>query len=65
MKVQIEAREHPELQRLIFNGGVWSDWGDMRFCIHGEKLRWSCDECDEWFKRHPAKRKKEARGFTM
>jgi len=32
--------------RLVFAGGLWTEW-DLEFCIHGEKLRWSCDQCDE------------------
>jgi hypothetical protein len=34
--------------RLIFTGPVWDEW-DLTFCIHGIKLRWSCDECDDHF----------------
>ena len=31
--------------RLIFYGEIWDEW-DLSFCIHGEKLRWECDNCD-------------------
>lgn len=46
--------------KLIFSGfGVWDDWDheyDLAFCIHGEKLRWTCDDCDEYFIKNPKHR---------
>lgn len=32
-------------RRLIFAGDCWDEW-DLTFCVHGVKLRWSCDVCD-------------------
>lgn len=32
--------------KMVFAGGLWDEW-DITFCIHGEKLRWTCDHCDE------------------
>lgn len=37
-------------RRLVFTGLIWDEW-DHTFCVHGEKLRWSCDECDEALER--------------
>lgn len=55
MKIKIEVKivKVPQL-RLIFTGIIW-DSQDLQFCIHGEKLRWTCDDCNEYFRR---KRKK-------
>lgn len=35
-----------EAGRMLFAGPIWDEW-DLQFCIHGEKLRWTCDECNE------------------
>jgi len=57
MKIQIEAKVEQsgahgnDNPRLIFSGPLWDEW-DLEFCIHGEKLRWGCDECDEYFEKH-------------
>ena len=32
--------------RIVFCGGLWDEW-DISFCVHGEKLRWQCDECEQ------------------
>lgn len=49
--IAIESGTKP---RLVFTGYVWKDWGDsITFCIHGEKLRWTCDWCDEHFAKNP------------
>lgn len=32
--------------RLVFTGELWDEW-DLEFCVHGEKLRWRCDACEE------------------
>lgn len=38
--------------RLVPTGPVWDEW-DLTFCVHGEKLRWTCDCCDEHFEKNP------------
>lgn len=67
MEIDIEAkaipRHHEHLgnsqPRLLFVGKVWKEW-DLNFCIHGEKLRWGCDWCDEYFEEHPDERPPDA-----
>lgn len=43
--VSIEAvwssQEPPRLIQIFDNGDVCDEW-----CIHGIKLRWSCDKCE-------------------
>lgn len=59
MKIQIECKaitpgpSGNSKPRLIFTGTVWDEW-DVEFCVHGEKLRWGCDDCDEHFQKNPA-----------
>lgn len=59
MKIQLECKAVPpgpagnSKPRLVFSGSLWDEW-DHTFCVHGEKLRWTCDECDEHFERNPA-----------
>jgi len=54
MKIEIEAKELEagekgnSFRRLIFSGPIWDEW-DLEFCIHGEKLRWRCDDCEAHF----------------
>lgn len=46
----VGTREDP---RLVFTGPIWDDWSDdIQFCVHGEKLRWTCDECADHFAKH-------------
>lgn len=58
MKLPMECRAVPpgpagnSKPRLLFAGGLWAEW-DLTFCIHSEKLRLGCDECDEHFERNP------------
>lgn len=40
-------------RRLVFDGPLWKEW-DHTFCIHGEKLRWQCDTCNERLNETPA-----------
>lgn len=32
--------------RLVFMDDAWV-WDEQQACIHGLKLRWTCDRCDE------------------
>lgn len=48
---EIDARsalDVNEKPRLLFNGILWREH-DLQCCIHGEKLRWACDECEQFF----------------
>jgi hypothetical protein len=65
MKIEVEAKVLAPGESVFGNtepklvpaGGVWEkSFGSegTTFCIHGEKLRWSCDDCREYFNgRHP------------
>lgn len=44
--VHIHRREN----RFVFDGPHWAEQ-DFQGCIHAEKLRWSCDYCDEMAKK--------------
>lgn len=52
MKIQLDCKAIPSgpagnsRPRLVFTGPLWDAW-DHTFCVHGEKLRWTCDDCDE------------------
>lgn len=54
MKVTLDAKEVQPGElgntepKLIFTGPIWDDFG-ISFCVHGEKLRWSCDACEDHF----------------
>ena len=54
MKATVEAEW--EDGRLVFSGKLWREM-DVQVCIHGEKLRWTCDECAEAFGKRQSKRK--------
>lgn len=60
IKVECDAIRSSECDgpRLIFTGPVWSEW-DITFCIHGVKLRWNCEWCDEYFAHQPGIEKEE------
>jgi len=49
-KHSIIMRCREENNRLIADDFEWPEW-DQQWCIHGEKLRWTCDWCEEYFKR--------------
>lgn len=34
--------------RIVLDGGLWKEM-DLQVCVHGEKLRWTCDLCAEFF----------------
>lgn len=36
-------------RRLLFSGLL--EQADIQVCCHGEKLRWTCDSCVEWFEK--------------
>jgi len=46
--------------RVVFDCfGWWGHWeNEIYFCIHGEKLRWTCDDCAEFMEEHEKKWKK-------
>ncbi len=54
LKIEIEVQPikagemSNDKPRLLFCGPIWSEW-DLQFCVHGEKLGWQCDYCDEYF----------------
>lgn len=52
MKITLEA----ELSdgRLVFTDERWKEL-DLQVCVHGEKLRWTCDDCDEAVRSRKAK----------
>lgn len=52
MTVMLDAEwaTDTETPRLVFSGPCWKEM-DLQVCIHGEKLRWTCDHCDEMAKR--------------
>jgi hypothetical protein len=60
LTIQIEAKaiRDGSNPRLMFSGELWDDM-DAQFCVHGCKLRWSCDDCDEYFRKHPTSIPKE------
>lgn len=31
----------------------WADETDRYYCVHGEKLRWTCDHCKEFYEQNP------------
>jgi hypothetical protein len=55
VKLTVEAKElkpgsgHGNLSsRLVFTGERWKT---LDVCIHGQRLRWQCAECIEYFKK--------------
>lgn len=44
--VHCRVVKHGDQFRMIPAGFHWHDQ-DPPFCIHGVKLRWSCDYCDD------------------
>ena len=63
MKLSLDAKALPPSSgrgnlssRLVFTGERWQS---LDLCIHGQQLRWQCEECIEYFKgREKAKQKK-------
>jgi len=63
VKLSLEASELPPgsgrgnlSSRLVFTGERWKT---LDVCVHGQRLRWQCAECIEYFKgREKAKPKK-------
>lgn len=51
MKIEIKCKEITAggKQKLVFDDFLFNEWGDLWFCAHGEKLRWHCDDCEEYF----------------
>lgn len=43
MEVTLDA-EWTKDGRLVFTSPIWREM-DLQVCVHGEKLRWTCDEC--------------------
>jgi len=52
-----KIRDDGSRPRLVFIGHAWDEWGmELPFCVHGEKLRWTCDACDEYFAENKPKK---------
>lgn len=53
MKIEINCKEIKAggYKKLVFDDFLFEQWDEYNlwFCVHGEKLRWFCDECDEYF----------------
>lgn len=49
IKCKVKVKEDKFKQRLVFDDYYWEEWGETDFCVHGMKLRWSCDYCEEYF----------------
>lgn len=54
MKIPIDVREarpdelvDPDKPRLVHTGPMWDE--DQSHCIHGEKMRWTCEDCNAYF----------------
>lgn len=47
MKVEIEAQLINDRLVQVFTYGREKELNDQH-CIHGIKLRWSCDDCEDW-----------------
>lgn len=39
---------HVVNNRLVFCSLIFDEM-DLQICVHGEKLRWTCDACTEYF----------------
>jgi len=48
MKIEVGVKvvDSSAGKKLVFAGGEWEDW-ESPFCIHGIKLRWCCEDCEE------------------
>jgi len=65
VKVSLEAKALPPgsgrgnlTSRLVFTSERWKT---LDVCIHGQRLRWQCVECAEYFRDDRKKPKKKKR----
>lgn len=50
LEISMPVKESPDYpDRLILTGYNWPDNGIDETCAHGVKMRWTCDDCDEFF----------------
>jgi hypothetical protein len=54
--IKVDVQCTIENDRLVLAGDYWASiLNRPSFCVHGVKLRWTCDLCEEYMEKHSNK----------